>query len=395
MDRNMKVLMIDSMVGNDYALCLSSSLASSGVDVHLVTTKDREQDPKAKIRLEFWSPAKAASGKLGKTFDYTKYLFQILKFALTNRSAVVHFQFFRRQRFESLFFLLLRALGTNLVYTAHNAVPHESSVVDRLLMSVVYKSSRIIIVHSEFMKHLLIKEFGILSGKVRTIPHGDFDIYINEETLSQNQARSGLGLNNSDHVMLFFGFIREYKGLDLLLDAFDLASQEDPHLKLIIAGAAQSESLEKRYRTRIDRMGAANRIAFHAQFIPAEEVASFFLSSDLVVLPYKNIYHSGVVHVAYSFGRPVVATKVGDFPETVLHGETGFVLEENNAVNLAQTIKAAFSDSVRLDELGHHAKRLSESKYSWNNIAIKTADAYLEMLGEAEGNQYSQDSKQS
>lgn len=374
-----KVIMIDALTGNDYSICLCSALHDVGVNIELITPDNRIVNLPVDFPIRRWMPTKdPKSGKIGKIFHYLEYLARLLTYAVKNNKErrIAHFEFFRIERIESLLFPLLKLLGVNLVFTAHNVLPHENSRVDRLLRFMVYKSAGAIIVHSEYVKNKLAKSFGIDQEKVRVVPHGNFDHYVLKQLMSKAEARAGLNLSETDHVALFFGFIREYKGLDLLLDAFEICAKKSGSAKLVIAGAPQTPELGNHYRRRIEQISANASIIFHADFIPSEKVADYFVACDVALLPYTEIDHSGIVHLAYSFGRPLIATNVGDFSEIIENGKSGYLLKENNAECLSETILEAFSNNVKLEAMGNYARNLSETKYSWLEIAKKTSEIY-------------------
>jgi glycosyltransferase involved in cell wall biosynthesis len=349
------------------------------VDVELIVPDNRMISMPIDYPIRHWMPSKDPKNhKFGKMFRYFEYLVRLLLHVVRPNKGkrVVHLQFFRRERIETIFFLLLRLLGTRLVFTAHNVLPHEHGALDRLLRSSLYLAAGMIIVHSEYMKNKLMQDFGVDREKIRVIPHGNFDHYISREPLSKAEARASLGLSELDNVALFFGFIREYKGLDLLLDAFENWAGHGIRPKLVIAGASRTTELENHYRRRINEISADDSIVFHAGFIPSEKVAAYFVACDAVILPYKEIDHSGLVHLAYSFGRPLIATNVGDFSEVIEDGRSGYLLPENSAQCLSETIMGAFANGSRLQNMGKYARKLSESKYSWLEIARKTKDLY-------------------
>jgi len=248
------------------------------------------------------------------------------------------------------------------------------------LKYLVYRAANTIFVHSAHIKNLLVENFKIRSEKIEIVPHGNYDNYLPQRRMTQLEARQDFGLNENDQVLLFFGIIREYKGLDLLLDAFEGAATANPLLKLVIAGSPLTPALRERYAHRIEGLASKERIIYHAEFIPVEKVAGYFVACDVVVLPYQKIYHSGVLHLAYSFGKPVMATRVGDFPETIEHGKSGFLLETNDAQSFVQVILNSFTKPEALIEMGKYARHLSETKYSWKAAAQKTKQAYASMV---------------
>jgi glycosyltransferase involved in cell wall biosynthesis len=371
--------MIDGLVGNDYSVYLCSALHAVGVDVELIAPDNRVVGMPVDFPIRYWMPTKdPTSGKFRKLFHYFEYLARLLVHVVRSKKSkrVAHVQFLRRERTEAVFLLLLRLLGTRLVFTAHNVLPHENNAIDRILRSGIYQSAGRIIAHSDYIKNKLAKDFRVDRGKVRVISHGNFDHYLPAERMSKAEARASLNLSATDNIALFFGYIREYKGLDLLLDAFEISARKGRSFKLVIAGAPQSLELGNHYRRRIEQISAAHSITFHADFILPEKVAAYFVASDVVILPYKEIDHSGLVHLAYSFGRPLIATNVGDFSEVIDDGRSGYLLKENTPECLSETILGAFSNSARLEDMGNYARKLSETKYSWLEIAKKTKELY-------------------
>lgn len=376
---NIRVTMIDALVGNDYSICLCSALHAVGVNVELITPDNRVVNLPIGFPIRRWMPSKdPRDGKIRKTIHYFGYLARLLAYVVKHNRGrqIVHFQFFRSERIESLLFPLLRLLGVKLVFTAHNVLPHENSQVDYLLRFMVYRSAKVIIVHSEHIKNKLARDFRIAQEKVKVVPHGNFDHYVPRNPLSKLEARASLNLSETDDVALFFGFIREYKGLDMLLDAFEICIRKGRPFRLVIAGATHSPELENRYNQRIKQISTDDSITFHASFIPSERVAAYFTACDVVILPYKEIDHSGIVHLAYSFGRPLITTDVGDFAEVIEDGKSGYLLKENNAECLSETMLEAFSNTTRLENMGDRARKLSETKYSWLEIAKRTGKLY-------------------
>jgi glycosyltransferase involved in cell wall biosynthesis len=221
----------------------------------------------------------------------------------------------------------------------------------------------------------LKKKFNV-SNKITIIPHGNFDIYVPEKPYDKLDARNFLEIDVDDNVVLFFGVIRKNKGLELLLDSFEIAAKKDERLKLVIAGAPQNKELSIYYSNMIAKNKARSRIIYHGRFIPSKAVACYFAAADIIALPYKTIYHSGVVHLAYSFGVPVLSTNVGDFTETITDGLNGYILEKNDKNNMAEKLQQAFYDKNKLQAMGVRAKEISKKKYGWNEIGKKTFRLY-------------------
>lgn len=370
----MKVVMVDSLIGNAYSTCLCESLHENGIEVNLIVPENRKFPRDEKFKILFLSPSKAKfQGKIKKLLGFIRYLYQLYSYIINSKCDVVHYQFFRRKE-EILFFKFLRWRGVKLIVTAHNVLPHENSKIDYLLKSIVYKNANAIIVHSSFIKNKLIQYFSQDPKKIRVIPHGNFDIYLPLVAMTCEQARKSLSLDMSENVILFFGFIRPYKGIDLLLEAFEKAAEKDSNLKLIIAGSEQE--IKKSVLDEIYNNKFNDRILPFLSYIPNEEIVKYFKAADLVVLPYKDIDHSGIIHLAYSFGKPVLGTNVGDFNEVIINDKSGKVLKDNNADEFSKMITEIFKDKDKLSEMGRYAKFLSETKYSWQDISKQTIQLY-------------------
>lgn len=368
--------MIDGLVGSEYAELLSESLANQGIDVRLIVPENRPVYQKRSFEILKWSPSKDPKiSKLKKIKDYIAYLIKIFRYINQQKVDIIHYQFFRRKS-EILFFFLLRALRKNVILTAHNVLPHEHHWSNYWYQRNLFKAATAIIAHSDFIKDKIIRQLHIGKKYIVVIPHGSYNQFAKYSSITREQARKNLGLEKNDNILLFFGYIKPYKGLDLLLDACKIAFEKDSNLKLIIAGGVETSQLKKKYMRKIDELNISNRILTRMEYIPATEVAIYFRAADAVVLPYRHIYHSGVVHSAFAFGRPIIATDVGDFREVSENGASGFIAEHQTPECLAETIIRAFSDITKLRKMGEFCLRLNETKYNWDKIAEKTIEFY-------------------
>jgi D-inositol-3-phosphate glycosyltransferase len=368
-----KVLMIDSWVGesgNDYALYLCDALKKVGIDITLVVTDDNKNNGAVDFPFLPLSPSKTKSvSKFKKFFKYYNYLLVVYKLIRKEKFDVVHFQFFRRRRIESLYFAMLKLRRIKLAHTVHDVTPLNENKLDHFFSLMVYKAADLLFVHSNSNKKALTQQAKLNEDKIKVVPHGDFDNYVPDRILTKPEARKFFNLTQEQNVILFFGAIKEYKGLDILLNSLSSASKKINNLSLIIAGSPDPVELKFEYRNIISKLPKEINIIFHDEFIPNVEIERYFIASDVVLLPYRRISHSGVLHLAYSFGRPVIATNVGDFEETIEEGKSGFVLSSNSPESLSEKIIQAFSNRLKLDEMGKYARHLSETKYSWKSSA--------------------------
>lgn len=266
-----------------------------------------------------------------------------------------------------------------VVYTAHNIL-HLERQIGMKVLGDFYQEVDAIIVHAENNKKEICETFGVDWEKVAVIPHGNFIFYRElpyVKELDQRKARRNLGLDVSKRVILFFGNIREYKGLDVLLEAYNYLEQRGQEFSLLIAGKT-IENFRK-YQAIIDRSNSST-IYTHLHYIPGNKVSDYFLAADVVVLPYRHIYQSGVVQLAYAYARPVITTSVGGLTEVVEHGRSGMLVPPNDPKALAETINNLLEDSELLIRMGKFAYQLAKEKYSWNTIGQKTVMLYEKVV---------------
>lgn len=382
-----KVLMIDSWVeknGNYYALHLCKALKENDIDISLIVIEDYVDNGTADYPLLPLGPSRTKSvSKFKKIFKYSNYLLNIYTLIRREKYDVIHFQYFRRLRMESLYFLMLKLMGIKLAHTVHDVTPLNESKLDHFFNLMVYKTADLLFVHSNSNKRALAHQIKLDEEKIKVVPHGDFDTFIPDRIIAKSEAREFFDLSDVQNVILFFGAIKEYKGLDILSKSFPIASLKINNLALIIAGEAgdaETRQIVLKCKDILSKLPNEVKVVVHEKYIPDAEVAKYFIASDVVVLPYRGISHSGVLHIAYSFGRPVIVTDVGDFKESVEEGKSGFVLSSNSPENLSEKIVQAFSDKLKLEKMGKYARNLSETKYSWKNSAVLMKPIYEKMI---------------
>ncbi|MGB3130973.1 MAG: glycosyltransferase, partial [Saprospiraceae bacterium] len=159
--------------------------------------------------------------------------------------------------------------------------------------------------------------------------------------------RSKFGFNNSDKVLLFFGYIRHYKGLDILIESLKILRSEDKSYKLLVAG--ESYENEKIYLDLISEYKLESAVHMENKFISNEDVGVYFYASDVAVLPYRSATQSGILNMAYGFNKPVVITNVGGLAEFVVEDQTGVIVNESSPDSIANGIKKFFQLNQTID----------------------------------------------
>lgn len=372
----MRVILIDSLIGNDYTICLANSLCKEDIDLTLIVPSNRIVANNGRMHVNKWLPSKAKDqSKPVKILKYFIFLYKTTFLAWGKDKAVVHFQFLRLKT-DIFFMMFLRLLRIKVVYTAHNIFPHDSKKYDFIFNYLLYKTASKIIIHSETTRKILLTTFKVRTSKLNVIPHGNFDMYINSDPISRREARQKFNLQENDKVLLFFGQIREYKGIDLLIEAYRIVLKNEENIYLIIAGSTVSKEATDEYMRLVNSIEKQDNIKVNFNFIPKEEVEYYFMAADFVVLPYKQIYHSGVVHVAYSFNKPIIATNVGDFAEFIIENKTGYLVNSQKPEDLADKIIYAFKNQNFIEEMGRCISELNKTNFSWAESAKKTKYLY-------------------
>ena len=248
--------------------------------------------------------------------------------------------------------------GCRRVAILHNLIPHEHRIGDRQFASYFIRSNDAFVTLSRSVLED-IDQFDPKRKRPRVYsPHPLYDHY--GATLAPSEARRAIGLPEEGRYVLFFGFIREYKGLDLLLGAMADERLERMRVKLIVAGEFYGDP--KPYMEQLRTLDISDRVAMHTDFIPDHEVNRYFCAADLVVQPYKTATQSGVSQIAYHFRRPMVVTNVGGLPEIVPNEKAGFVVEPSSQA-IADAI-VRFYEEEWSDRLTHGV-RDEKQKYLW------------------------------
>ncbi len=255
---------------------------------------------------------------------------------------------------------------TKIVCIADNIIPHEKRKGDKLFTKYFIKPIDEFIVMSEKVR-LDLKEFD-KEKPVKLIPHPLYDNF--GDKISQHDARKKLELNSTEKIILFFGFIRKYKGIDILLDAIaQLKHSSNNSFKVLIAGEFYED--RKPFDEQIQRLGIENLLVLKTSFIPDSEVRDYFCAADVVIQPYRNATQSGVTPLAYHFEIPMIVTNVGGLPDLVENEVVGLVAEPTSS-SIAETIEKFFTSNV---ELFIKNIKIEKQKYSWK----KMVDAIVEM----------------
>ena len=254
--------------------------------------------------------------------------------------------------------VFIRMLKRRLIFTMHDPEHHLGApLYIQITDKIIAKMSDAVIVLSKLGKQQLLMK-GHSEEKVFHIPHGIYSFFVQNHPANVNQEK----------VILFFGRIEPYKGLDVLFKAFSRLAGFLPDWKLVVAGYGNFSP----YLTYIN----CPQIEIINRYVSDDEVAILMLRASLVVLPYIEATQSGVIPIAYAFARPVIATDVGSLGEMVIHGKTGLLVPPNDVEELIRAIKAMTSDELMRSRMGNYAFEFAHHEWDWLEIARKHLEMY-------------------
>jgi len=254
---------------------------------------------------------------------------------------------------------------TKIICIADNIIPHEHRPGDKAFTRYFLKTCDAFIAMSEKVMGDL-RNFVPKDKPAILVHHPLYDNF--GEIISKTEARGKLKIKNDESIVLFFGFIRKYKGLDILLDAMKILKSQMSNLKLLIAGEFYED--EKPYLEQINKLGINDNVILRTDFIPDSEVKYYLCAADAVIQPYRNATQSGVTPLAYYFEKPMIVTNVGGLPSLVPNEKAGIVTEPT-----APSIANAILHFYQLGEnyfLPH--LRSEKQKYSWANLVTAIKD---------------------
>jgi glycosyltransferase involved in cell wall biosynthesis len=364
----------------DYTGELAAGLAARGIPVTIATAEDHLYRAGPGVRpvavfayVRGHSPVArlARRAGLGPLANGLRFLASVPGLvALARRHAIVHVQGWEAPSLGLAATLVLRAAGAVLVYTAHNTFERNPRRLDSA--RIFPALARETIVHTEVDRDRVGRPAAV-------IPHGHYGAVADRaDPVDPAGARAGLGLPGDALVVLVFGVLRPDKGLDDVLDAV----AELPEWHVLVAGEDHGGLAGASDRLSSPRL--AGRVTVLEGFQPIDQVGRLFAAADVVAIPYRRASQSGVLHLAYGFGRPVAAYPVGGLAEAVISGTTGWLCSEPSPRGLADALReAAVMGREQLSRLGAGARRWAEQRFGWDAIAQDTEAVYVRALRHA------------
>jgi glycosyltransferase involved in cell wall biosynthesis len=371
-----------------YALGLATALAEHGVRVDFIGSDFLESpelraNPMVRV-LNLRGDNSPQAGFATKIVRVARYYARLVRYVWSSEPPILHVLWNDRLELvdRTLLMLYYRARGKRTVLTVHNVNVRQrdgdDSMVNRATLRIQYALADHLFVHTERMRQELAAQFSVVASKVSVIPFG-INSTVPDTTLSSRDARRTLGLASDEQVILFFGNIAPYKGLEYLVDAMPEVLRDVPRARLVIAGRPKgSEGYWARVERRIEELGLGDKVLRRIEYVPDEETEVFFKAADVLVLPYTHVFQSGVLFLGYNFGLPVVATDVGSIRDDVVDGRTGFLCAPGSAKELASAVVRYFSSDLYVDLSARRPaiRGFAAERYSWAKVAEISAGVY-------------------
>ena len=377
-----------------YAFGLAIALISKGIRLDFIGSDELDSPelhgtPKVNF-LNLRGNQRRDASLVRKVSRVLIYYVRLIRYAAIARPKVFHilwnnkFEFFDR----TLLMLYYKLLGKKIALTAHNvnAGRRDSTdtLLNRLTLRSQYRLADHIFVHTEKMKSELLAGFGVRECAVTVIPYG-INNAVPDTDLTPDEAKQRLGIKADERTLLFFGRIVPYKGLEYLVAAFQQVVTSRSDYRLIIAGRPEKgcEKYWNEIQETISRGVGRGRIILKSEYIADDETEVHFKAADVLILPYRQIYQSGVLFLGYWFGLPVISADVGSLREDIIEGKTGFVCRPEDPVDLAKTIETYFSSDLYkgLGSRRQEIRDYANERHSWNTVGQLTRKVYAELLG--------------
>jgi D-inositol-3-phosphate glycosyltransferase len=389
---SLRVALLTGGGDKPYALGLATALTGCGIIIdfvgsdHLVSDV-LEHDPHVNfLNLRGNQDSHATLAK--KAHRIACYYLRLLRFARTAKAPIFHILW--NNRFETIdrvfFPFFYKLCGRRVVFTAHNVNASKrdrnDNWLNQLTLRIQYRLVDHIFVHTLKASEEMQTDFGVGPDKISVIPFG-INNTIQATDLSRAQAKRLLGVRDAELTMLFFGQIAPYKGVEYLLKAFIELAREKTEYRLVIAGSPKWDGQYwRRMEEIIKASGLEGRIVQRIGFVPDEQTEVFFKAADVLILPYTDIFQSGVLSLAYSFGLPVVATDVGSLSEEIIENETGFICKARDANDLAAVIRHYFSSELysQLETRRKIIREYANERFSWKKVAKATGEVYANLV---------------
>lgn len=395
-----------------YAYQLCTALANNGGEVTLITSKTYElsnlpHNFKVVPLLKLWPTSDKGIfdrqvnnrilntvfmvyKKLRRITRGWRYIFEwirLYQYLVKHKPDIIQFGKIEF-KFEAFFLQRLNRKNLTLSQICHEFEAREiksQTPLEKFFQNQykdLYHNFSILFFHADNNRQRFQSFYHVPKERLKIIPHGNEGFFSQygidpkvEEKLSEIYQ-----LDSDTPLVLFFGLLAPSKGIPNLIEAFSLVHHQNPQARLVIAGSPSKHIDLQNLLKQVDLLGLSQSVYFDSRYIPNHEVGTLMSLARVVVYPYINSTQSGSLQVAYTFGKPVIATNVGGLPEVVDDNRSGFLVPAQNPQALARAILELVNDPIRAKKMGDYAKHLSETRFSWSTIAQTILNFYHEII---------------
>ena len=380
-----------------YAFQMCRAMALQGADVTLVTERNYELsalphpfrvettidlwDPKPSGRLSMtpWAIAGRKLRRVGRAVRYYRqWLQQIRRVKQLDPDVVILGDI--RFPFDLFPMMLLRRKARRLVDVCHNVHPFSTGgssagLFDRsrwreVFYRRIYRLFDRVFVHFERNRAEFLQSFGGRAERVGVIVHANEEIFADlaRPGFGADALRTRLGIGADEQVVLFFGTLSRYKGIDILLEAFP-AIRQATGARLVVAGFPSPDFDMRVHQEQARTLGIDGAVTWVPEYIDSGEVVAWMQLASVIVFPYRDIYQSGALHVAQTFGVPIVASAVGAMKDVIEHEVSGLLVPQENVPELTAAVTRLLQDRALAERLGARAKADAQGPFSWKTVA--------------------------
>lgn len=375
--------------GNDfYDFGLCKAVADQGTDLVFYTCDETTLDTQFTFPFRTEKPFRKIYGddpKLLRGMRYALGSYRASAHAGREKLKVVHFHVYHFAGREYLNFLLFKRKGFRIVATIHDVESFDKfgETIDTSKYAKFGKLIDRIIVHSDYAKQSVMKYLpDFAEEKIHIIPHGDSDFLFNKP-IDRKEARLKLNLPVDQKLVLFFGQIKKVKGLDVLLKAWATVRDKMPGAKLMVVGRPWKVDQDL-FDDIVKEKNLEADCILNYSYVPNEVIPLYFAAADVVVLPYREIYSSGVMIRSLDYGAAIVASDLDTFKKIIVEGENGILFKNEDENDLAEKILSIINDEKKLSHLRINAKKTADEKFSWQLIGKKVNEVYKLAMNGAE-----------
>jgi glycosyltransferase involved in cell wall biosynthesis len=375
----MKVVLLNQIpeVNNKYTFSLAQGVMKKNVDITICGIHGDDVSTYYAPFIDIFDSYSKKNNVLSKIVSYYRSYLTLENYCIKNKIDILHLQWYVVSPLDFYFIRRMKIRGIKIVVTIHDLLPFNKKPFDFYFHKKIYKAADAVISQAILNKKPLLNEFLVKEESIHYVPHGHYMEYANK--IDSDVARERLGISHNRKVVLFFGQIKKVKGVDVLIKAMQNVVKNCPNALCVIAGKVWKDDFSI-YQRLIEELGLVHSVKADIRFISDEEIKYYFEATDVVALPYRKIYQSGVVLLAAAYEKPIVATSEGEFVQVIKDKETGLLVRAEDENELANAICWYFDHPDKARDYAKACKKDLEIRLSWDTIAEQIVNIYNSML---------------